>query len=334
MKEAAYYSTLPNNRVECSLCPHHCKIPEGKHGFCITRENRGEKLIAANYCRPVSFAVDPIEKKPLFHFCPGSTIFSSGPNGCTFKCSFCQNCEISQEKIDAKEIPSEKIFSLIEQSDSIGVAYTYSEPTIWYETIMDIGPRVKKLGLKNVMVTNGFIEPAPLGDLLTVVDAMNIDIKSMDPTFYKRICKGSLPEVLRACESVKKTGCHLEITHLLIPGENDDPKETASLVDFIATHLGRETPLHISRYFPRYRMDHAPTSEALLDRAWTIAHERLDYVYVGNIAGGGKENTCCPKCKTLLVSRRGYGISRSAQLVPHNGTAACATCNHKIPIVL
>ncbi|MGA2506250.1 MAG: AmmeMemoRadiSam system radical SAM enzyme [Chitinispirillaceae bacterium] len=335
MKEAAYYSKLPDSRVQCILCPHRCKIRDGQQGFCITRENIGGKLIAANYCRPVSQAIDPIEKKPLFHFYPGSTIFSTGPNGCTFKCSFCQNCEISQEKITTHEIPPEKLVRMVAQSESLGIAYTYSEPTIWYETIMDIGPRIKLLGLKNVMVTNGYIEPQPLADLLSIVDAMNIDIKSMNPSFYRRLCKGSLNEVLRTCETVKKAGCHLEITNLLIPDENDDPKETESLAGFIANHLGADTPLHISRYFPRYRMDHATTPSALLERAWAIAHDRLDYVYVGNVATGDKENTLCPGCGEILISRQGYEIrlTKNLSITPGN-RPHCAKCNRPISIVL
>lgn len=335
MKEAAYYSKLPDNRVLCGLCPHHCKIRAGQSGFCITRENIGGKLIAANYCRPVSTAIDPIEKKPLFHFYPGSSIFSTGPNGCTFKCNFCQNCEISQEKIITQEITPEKFVRMVTQSGSMGIAYTYSEPTIWYETIMDIGPRIKTLGLKNVMVTNGYIEPQPLADLLSIVDAMNIDIKSMNPLFYRRLCKGSLEEVLRTCETVKKAGCHLEITNLLIPGENDDPKETEALADFIATHLGTDTPLHISRYFPRYRMDHAPTPSALLERAWAIAHDRLDYVYVGNVGIGEKEDTFCPSCGELLISRHGYDIrlTKNLSITPGN-QPHCDKCNRLINIVV
>ena len=335
MKEAAYYSKLPGNRVQCGLCPHHCKIREGQHGFCITRENIGGKLIAANYCRPVSTAIDPIEKKPLFHFYPGSSIFSTGPNGCTFKCSFCQNCEISQKKITTEEIPPEKLVRMVAQSESLGIAYTYSEPTIWYETIMDIGPRIKMLGLKNVLVTNGYIEPRPLADLLSIVDAMNIDIKSMNPLFYRRLCKGSLDPVLRTCETVKKTGCHLEITNLLIPGENDDPKETESLAEFIATHLGADTPLHISRYFPRYRMNHVPTPSALLERAWAIARERLDYVYVGNIATRDKENTLCPGCGELLISRSGYSVNVTNTLLKKPSEhPKCINCNRSINLVL
>jgi pyruvate formate lyase activating enzyme len=335
MKEASYYSTLPDNRVECALCPHRCKIPEGKRGFCLTRENAGGRLIAANYCRPVSTAIDPIEKKPLYHYYPGSEIFSTGPNGCTLKCSFCQNSVISQEKITTREIPVEKLAETVVKSGSIGAAYTYSEPFIWYETIMDMGPRIRMLGLKNVMVTNGFMERAPLNDLLGTIDAMNIDIKSMNPSFYRRICKGKLEPVLAACESVKKAGCHLEITHLLIPGENDGPDETNALADFIASHLGPETPLHISRYFPRYRMDHPSTSSALLERAWEIASKRLDFVYVGNIAAGDKENTYCPGCGAILISRSGYRaeIIRSA-FNTAGEKQFCAKCNRLINIVL
>jgi pyruvate formate lyase activating enzyme len=335
MKEAAYYTKLQGNRVQCRLCPHLCKIPEDRHGFCITRKNIGGKLIAANYCRPVSTAIDPVEKKPLFHFYPGSSIFSTGPNGCTFKCSFCQNCEISQEKITVPEIPLEKIIEMIVRSRSIGIAYTYSEPAIWFETIMDIGARIKKLGLKNVMVTNGFITPSPLNDLLSIVDAMNIDIKSMNPSFYRRICKGSLDPVLKTCEAVKKAGCHLEITHLLIPGENDNPEETAALAAFIAAHLGSDTPLHISRYFPRFRMGHAPTPALLLKRAWEIAYDRLDYVYVGNIATDDKEDTFCPGCGELLISRSGYSVKCTKNLSKTiAGKPCCAKCSTLINMII
>ena len=338
MKEAAYYTPLDHGRVLCELCPHHCRIPEGKHGFCLTRENTGGKLIAANYCRPVSVAVDPIEKKPLFHFHPGSSIFSTGPNGCTFKCGFCQNCEISQTKLSVKEIDVKQLLHMIVESGAIGIAYTYSEPTIWYETIMDLGVLVKERGLTNVMVTNGFIEPKPLRDLFTVVDAMNIDIKSMNPVFYRRLCKGALSPVLEACEAVKKAGCHLEITNLLIPGENDGPAETAELADFMATHLGKDTPLHISRYFPRYRMERQSTPQPTLERAWEIARKRLDYVYIGNIASRDKENTHCPSCGTLLVSRDAYRIRVSGDLIESKpgefSGPVCAKCNHRISMAL
>ncbi|MBN2188992.1 MAG: AmmeMemoRadiSam system radical SAM enzyme [Chitinispirillaceae bacterium] len=321
--------------MRCELCPHRCRIPEGKHGFCLTRENIGGRLAAANYCRPVSTAVDPIEKKPLFHFHPGSSIFSTGPNGCTFKCSFCQNSEISQGKTATREMTPEEIAGMAAKHGSIGIAYTYSEPIIWFETIMEVGAKIKERGLKNVMVTNGFIEPAPLNDLLSIVDAMNIDIKSMNPSFYRRICKGSLEPVLKTCETVKKAGCHLEITNLLIPGENDGPEETAALADFMAIHLGKDTPLHISRYFPRYKMDHSPTPPSALERAWEIARKKLDYVYVGNIASGDRENTFCPQCGELLIARSGYSVRVDQNLEVSPGKhQKCGNCNTLILLIL
>jgi pyruvate formate lyase activating enzyme len=338
MKEASYYTKLSDGRVECLLCPHHCRIPDGRSGICLTRRNTGGRLISANYCRPVATAIDPIEKKPLFHFYPGSSIFSTGPNGCTFKCDFCQNFEIAQELMEVEELTPDRLTRMVVDSRSLGVAYTYSEPTIWFETIMEVGGRVRQLGLKNIMVTNGFIEPSPLADLLTVVDAMNIDIKSMNPEFYRSLCKGSLEPVLAACEQVKKAGCHLEITHLLIPGENDDPAETEKLADFIASRLGPETPLHISRYFPRHKMDHAPTPERLLNRAWEIASEKLLYVYVGNVAVGEKENTHCPECDMLLIERSGYAVQVTSNLAAgkskHKALPKCGNCGAEIPIIL
>jgi pyruvate formate lyase activating enzyme len=334
MKEAAWYHSLGDSRVVCDLCPHHCRMRSGQRGICLTRKNHGGKLISENYCRPVSMAIDPIEKKPLFHFFPGSSIFSSGPNGCTFRCSFCQNCEISQKLLDAREVTAHSIADSASANGSIGIAYTYSEPTIWFETIVEVGTLVRERGLKNVMVTNGFIEQAPLTELLTVVDAMNIDIKSMNPSFYRRICKCSLDPVLKACETVKKSGCHLEITHLLIPGENDTPAETELLAGFIAEHLGRDTPLHLSRYFPRHRMVYAPTPEASLLAAWDIAKKRLDYVYIGNCAIPGKEDTSCPGCGAILIQRRGYRVTLTDSLIKTNaGKSKCAKCGNTVAMV-
>jgi pyruvate formate lyase activating enzyme len=337
MKQASFYHALENGRVQCDLCPHHCRMRDGQRGICLTRMNHGGALVSENYCRPISTAVDPIEKKPLFHFFPGSSIFSTGPNGCTFKCSFCQNCDISQRLLQTREVTPQWLAENASAHGSIGIAYTYSEPTIWFETIMEVGKLVREQGKKNVMVTNGYIEQEPLKELLTLVDAMNIDIKSMSRSFYRRICKGSLDPVLAACETAKKAGCHIEITNLLIPGENDDPAETKALAAFMADHLGKDTPLHLSRYFPRYRMDREPTPEALLLRAWEIAGERLDYVYIGNCAIQGKEDTVCPRCKKLLIRRGGYRIRITDSLVMPQGADAkkpkCAECGDEVAIV-
>jgi pyruvate formate lyase activating enzyme len=324
-----------SRKIRCDLCPHHCILTDGKTGICLVRRNAGGVLYSLNYCRPVSTAIDPIEKKPLFHYFPGSTIYSTGPSGCTFKCLFCQNCEISQNVVRAKEIPVRTLAEDVNASGTIGIAYTYSEPYTWFETIMDVGAIVKENGLKNVMVTNGFMEPGPLSRLLTVVDAMNIDIKSIRPGFYRRLCKARLEPVLRSCEQVKKR-CHLEITNLLIPGENDSENDIGDLVDFVAGNLGKDTPLHFSRYFPRYKMDLPSTSSASLRRAKEIAQSRLDYVYVGNIDIDEGSNTHCPSCMRLLINRQGYEVSVKAALVKDSasGTAHCPYCGFQTNIIV
>ncbi len=328
IREAAYANVLDNGRVRCMLCPHHCTISPGASGICSTRRNQDGRLVSANYCRPISTAVDPIEKKPLYHFFPGSVVFSTGPNGCTFTCDFCQNWEIAQTTMPTPYVPPRELVRRIVESGTIGIAYTYSEPYIWYETIMDVGAAVREHGLVNVMVTNGFMEPEPLRDLLTVVDAMNIDIKSMNPSFYRRLCKGRLEPVLRTCEQVRRAGCHLEVTTLLIPGENDSESEIHSLVDFIAGTLGSNTPLHLSRYFPRHRTRIEPTPLASLQRAYQIARERLEYVYLGNVASDESADTTCPACGTLLIHRTGYRtvVTPELQTDKERGVGTCGTC--------
>jgi pyruvate formate lyase activating enzyme len=334
-KKALYYRQKSDDRLQCELCPHHCILIEGKRGICLTRQNIGHELISLNFLRPVSMNIDPIEKKPLYHFYPGSEIFSSGPNGCTFKCLFCQNCEISQDILPVKEIPAEDFVDAIVKSNTIGIAYTYSEPYIWFETIMEVGRVIKSKGLKNVMVTNGYMEPAPLKDLLTVVDAMNIDIKSMRPEFYSKLCKAELMPVLRTCETVKKH-CHLEITNLLIPGENDSTDDVSDLVKFVAENLGPDTPLHFSRYFPRYKMTAPPTDEKILLGALEIARGSLQYVYAGNVQSDAGSNTYCPSCRETLVKRRGYLIETAPGLEARGSdkTAACPKCGFETNILV
>jgi pyruvate formate lyase activating enzyme len=337
--EACCYSVLPQEtgakKLRCDLCPHHCILTDGKTGICLVRSNTGGVLYTLNYCRPVSVAIDPIEKKPLYHFYPGSSIYSTGPCGCTFKCLFCQNCGISQEFIDAKEIPYADLAQDVIQSRTIGIAYTYSEPYTWFETIMEVAPLIREKGLKNVMVTNGFMEPDPLSRLLEFIDAMNIDIKSIRPGFYRRLCKARLEPVLRSCEQAKKQ-CHIEITNLLIPEENDSEKDIKDLVDYIASNLGNDTPLHFSRYFPRHKLDLPPTPSSTLRLAKEIASDKLDYVYVGNIEMEDCSNTYCPSCKTLLIKRCGYDVSIETSLERNPATAMgmCGNCHFQTNIVI
>jgi pyruvate formate lyase activating enzyme len=307
MHPARHFTQLTTHKVRCDLCPHHCLLTEGKRGICLTRQNVKGTLVSLNYCRPVSMNIDPIEKKPLYHFYPGTQIFSTGPNGCNLKCQFCQNCEISQELIPAREIPLKDFITKVITSDTAGIAYTYSEPFIWFETIMEVAPAIKEKGLINVMVTNGFIEQKPLAELMPYIDAMNIDIKAINPAFYRRMCKAQLEPVLKACEYAKKH-CHIEITNLIIPGENDSAEDLRSLCKYIAENLGKDTPLHFSRYYPRYKISIPPTPASTLARAWEIAHEFLEYVYIGNMEIQEKSNTYCPSCKNLLIRRSGYFI--------------------------
>ena len=334
MKKASYYKQLPDNRVQCLLCPHHCKLSNGKKGICLTRENRDGVLYSTNYLRPVSIAIDPIEKKPLYHFYPGSNVFSTGPNGCTFKCTFCQNWEISQNILSVPEIPMDILVKRVITSGSKGIAYTYSEPYIWFETIMDIHEHLKDSDMKAVMVTNGFMEDKPLRELIRFIDAMNVDIKSINPRFYKKLCKGTLRPVLNTCETVVKY-CHLEITNLLIPGENDSEQDIIDLVDYVASYLGKNIPLHISRYFPRYKMFNKATPEISLNKAWEIASEKLDYVYIGNLYADNKSDTYCPSCHTLLIKRNGYSINISDTLGKDlQGKGICKKCRFEINIAI
>jgi pyruvate formate lyase activating enzyme len=307
MKEALFYEAFSRRRVQCRLCPHECVIADGKTGICRVRENRGGVLIALTYGRPASAQVDPIEKKPLYHFHPGSEILSLGSVGCNLACGFCQNWSLVEGSLPRSVLPSDDVVGLAGEHGSIGVAWTYNEPFIWYEYIMDAGGRVKDAGLANVLVTNGFVNPEPLRQLLPIIDAMNIDLKAIDDSFYRTVCKGRVDPV-RETIRIAQASCLVEVTNLIIPGRNDSPDDISRLVDFIAS-VDREIPLHFSRYFPHRSFQAPPTPEETLTRAFEIARERLSYVYLGNIALDHGNDTACPHCGALLVSRRGYRTS-------------------------
>lgn len=305
MKEASYYEKLADSRVHCLLCPHGCKPSPGQCGICLTRVNRDGMLVSENYERPVSIAMDPIEKKPLYHFHPGSSILSTGPNGCNLKCLNCQNCEISQKLLRTDTMTSDELVTLAKRNRSIGIAYTYTEPFIWFEFLRETAEKIQNAGLKNVLVTNGYVNEKPLRELLPFIHAMNIDIKSMEPDFYKKICKGTLEPVLRTCE-ISRRQCHIEITNLLITGLNDSDEMIHKIVDYVAEKLGDDTPLHFSRYFPRYKMDTPATPAERIQKAWEIGCKRLKYVYAGNINLEQGSNTVCYSCGNVLVEREGY----------------------------
>lgn len=305
---AAFWRPRPNDRVECQLCPFNCVLSKGKTGICKGKRNIGGSLKAINYGLTTSVNVDPIEKKPLYHFFPGSQILSIGPNGCNLSCNFCQNHSISQDDYPTRYFSPEEVVSYALSRGSIGIAYTYTEPLIWFEYVLDCAKAARAKGLVNVLVTNGVINPDPLEELLAHIDAMNIDIKSMDERFYKKICKGPLDAAL---ESVKRVAgsVHLEITNLLIPGLNDTDEMFIKLTDFLAG-LDKLIPLHFSRYHPDYKQTAPSTPVETLERAAKIASKKLKHVFIGNIASDKQNQTLCPECRNVIIERRGYLVHK------------------------
>ncbi len=284
MHPAKYGQVLADGRVECRLCPHHCKINEGQRGICRVRTNQAGQLYSLNYGQLAACALDPIEKKPLFHFYPGWNILSLGTVGCNLGCSFCQNWTIAHGDPDALEISPEKAVELAlirGGTKNLGLAYTYSEPLMWYEFVLDTAPLVRENGLKNVLVTNGYIEDEPLRELLPYIDAMNIDVKAFKEDYYGKLCRGKLAPVMKTVELAVQH-CHVEVTTLLVTDLNDSKEEVSNLAQWLAS-INKEIPLHLSRYFPNYQLDKPPTPKERLLQAYEVAKEYLDYVYLGNV---------------------------------------------------
>ncbi|MEE8641008.1 MAG: AmmeMemoRadiSam system radical SAM enzyme [bacterium] len=303
--EASYWHAVSDGCVECDLCPQRCVISNGDRGECNLRENRGGSLYAAAYGELVSTAIDPIEKKPIYHFHPGDYVLSTGPNGCNLRCRGCQNFQISQDKAATHYLSAEALAQLATAHDSPGIAYTYTEPLVWWEYVRDSCMAARDRGLYNVAVTNGFLEEEPAREIAAYLDAANVDVKSLSDEFYRDYCGGRLEPVLRTA-AIFKEHLHLEITHLLVPDLNDGEDEVAAFVKWVIENLGRDTPVHFSRYFPHFKMDALPTPTHHLLRAKEIADRDLYYVYLGNVAGIGGTDTSCPQCGNLLVNRRGY----------------------------
>ncbi|MGB2981179.1 MAG: AmmeMemoRadiSam system radical SAM enzyme [Candidatus Zixiibacteriota bacterium] len=307
-KEALFWEKREDGKIQCLLCPVGCVIAEGKAGVCMGRKNEGGNLYAANYGSLVSIAIDPIEKKPLYHFHPGTQILSTGPNGCNMSCQNCQNWTISQEESPTELVTPEDLVRVASNENSAGIAYTYTEPLIWYEYVLDTAKIAREKKLTNVLVTNGYIHEEPLKKLLPFIDAMNIDLKSMDDDFYKKVCKAKLAPVLRTIELAHQNEIHIEITNLLIPTMNDSEEQIQKLVDFVAG-LSDRIPVHFSRYFPAYRMDLPPTPMQSLQKAFLLAKRKLKHVFVGNAYIPNTSNTYCPVCNNLLIERNGYHTS-------------------------
>jgi len=283
--KAQYYTKLDNGVIHCQLCPHNCHIKPDKKGICGVRANSGGELYAESYGQLSSLALDPIEKKPLYRFQSGSMILSAGSYGCNFSCSYCQNYGISMEKPETAFISPEnlvyKAFCL-KESGNIGLAYTYNEPFISYEYVLDCCKLIRDRGMKNVLVTNGYVQEAPLLEMLPFIDAMNIDLKSISHEFYRNICNGNVDHVNRTIEIASKV-CHVEITCLVIPGLNDSEEEIDNMAMWLSS-LSPEIPLHLTRFFPRYKMlDKPVTPRFVLENLVSVAKKHLRHVYMGNI---------------------------------------------------
>ena len=325
MKEALFWRR-EGERIRCQLCPHACLISQGQRGRCQGRENRDGRLAAVNFGRISSYAVDPIEKKPLYHFLPGCTVLSVGTVGCNFSCSFCQNWRISQLEADTWYLsPEELVRAAVglaaEEPRLVGIAYTYSEPLVWFEYVKETALLARKQGLVNILVTNGFVNPEPLRELLPLLDAVNLDLKAAGDSFYRRYCGGNA-RIPRQTAKLLSGSCHLELTCLLIPGANDKLEEVLRLADWISRELGSDVPLHLSRYFPSFKLKNPPTPETTMRQAQAIAKRKLHYVYLGNM---GPEDTYCGHCGKLVISRQG----RVKVNLP---AGRCPACGRKLPI--
>jgi len=312
--------------VQCELCPKQCLIAPGQSGECRVRVNLDGKLLAVTYGHPCAVHVDPVEKKPLFHFLPGTGVFSIATVGCNLHCKNCQNWEISQEdpeNVRAQPLPPEQIPGLAKQYGCLSIAYTYTEPTVYYEYTLDSCIGAHEAGLKNVLVTAGYINQEPLEKLYRHVDAANIDLKFMSDRLYREICGAALAPVQNTLVQAKALGVLVEVTNLVIPTLNDSDEDFGQLCRWMAENLGPETPLHFSRFHPQYRMRNLPPTPAdTLDRAKAIAQAAgLHYVYIGNITRPGGENTYCPSCGKLLVERVGFSVLQNEL-----GSGKCPAC--------
>lgn len=329
MHEARFYEMLEENVIRCGLCAHRCLIKPDKNGICGVRRNENGRLHSLVYGKLIATNVDPIEKKPLFHFHPGSFSYSIATVGCNFQCLFCQNADISQAPRDqgviiGKETDPNRVVQDALKTRCVSISYTYTEPTIFMEFAMDVGIKAREAGLKNVFVSNGYMTPEALKEAAhTFLDAANVDLKAFRDRFYKEMCGARLDPVLETLRLMKELGIWLEVTTLLIPGLNDDPKELEELAQFLVS-LGPETPWHVSRFHPTYRLtDRPPTPVATIRMAREIGLKAgLRYVYAGNLPGDAGENTYCPQCGALVMQRYGFSTRPSGI---RNG--ACTTCD-------
>lgn len=334
MKEAMHWKPLEDKKVRCGLCPHNCTIAAGRRGICGVRENRQGTLYSLIYGRITSAHPDPIEKKPLYHFHPGSTVMSFGTAGCNLRCKHCQNHEISQARDTdfdrLQHIEISELEGYARNSASEGIAWTYNEPTIWHEFTLEGCIEAKRKGLYTVYVTNGFINPGPLREIAPHLDAANVDVKAFTEKFYKEISGARLQPVLDACMIYRELHVHLELTYLIIPTLNDSAPEMESFCKWVVRDLGPDVPVHFSRFHPDYQLaDLGPTPVSKVEEAVNIGKRAgLEYIFGGNVPHGDYENTRCPKCQSLLVERHGFFAE-----VRGLKDGKCAKCGRAIPVI-
>jgi pyruvate formate lyase activating enzyme len=332
MHEAKFYTRLADNRVHCQLCKHFCKIADGQRGICEVRENQAGTLYTQVYGKSISAAIDPIEKKPLFHLNPGSTSFSIATVGCNFRCRHCQNWEIAQYPrmhegaIPGKDLSPESVVNQAGRAGCVSIAYTYTEPTIFFEYAYETAKLANRAGLKNVFISNGYTSAEALKAISPYLDAANIDLKSFNDDFYRKICGARLQPILDTIRLYRDLGIWIEVTTLIIPGYNDNEEELKAIADFIV-NVGAEIPWHVTAFYPTHELTDAPrTSARILRRARQIGIEAgLRYVYEGNIPGEGGENTYCHGCGELLIERFGFSIREN-----RIEQGRCRTCSAKI----
>lgn len=316
LREARFYKQLASKNVQCFLCPNRCLLAQNERGVCRVRVNIDGRLKTLIYGKPIAVHVDPIEKKPLYHFLPESLAFSIATSGCNLNCIFCQNWQISQsfpEKAYHYNLSPGQVVQKAVKTGSRSIAYTYTEPTVFYEYMLDTARLAKEQGIKNVWITCGYINREPLEELCKYIDGANVDLKGFSEEFYRKYTTGKLAPVLETLKVLKKNKVTTEITNLVIPGSNDDFSMIEAMCEWIVDNMGPDCPLHFSRFFPHYKLKNKPpTPIATLKKAKAIAHKvGLKYVYIGNVRSDGDENTYCPACKEVLVRRRGYFVSQN-----------------------
>jgi len=317
--------------VRCNLCPHRCIVADGERGHCRVRENRGGVLYSMVYGNPCAVHVDPIEKKPFYHFLPTAAAFSLATAGCNLRCLYCQNWSISQvppEETKNDDLPPEAVVRYAQQYQAPVIAYTYSEPIVFYEYMLATARLAREAGLKSVVVSSGFINQEPLQELCRAVDAIKIDLKGYDEEFYRKVCEAELGPVLETIRTIYASGIHLEIVNLVVPTLNDSLDQLRTLARWVARQVSPNVPLHFTRFYPQYKLANLPpTPVETLEEAWQAAREEgLHFVYVGNVPGHPGNNTICPACGKTIITREGFAVTEY-----HLKNGACAYCGEPIP---